>query len=199
MHQASWYENLPATWVIEVSDNSWTTDQLGLIWLKEMFNKQTQAHTVGRYQLLILNDYRSHATAEFNQFCMQNSIIALYILSHFSYLLQLLDISCFSSLKRVYSQQIETSIRLNINYINKNEFLVIYEGAWTEALKDTSIRNRFKVTDLVLYNLDEVLICLHASTSPLSIAHGSQSFWTPKTSHNVTQLDCQISKIKQYI
>ena len=121
------------------------------------------------------------------------------MLSYFFYLLQLLDVSCFSSLKRAYSQQIETSMRLDINHIDKDEFLVIYKEAQTEALKDTIIRNRFKATDLVLYNLDEVFIHLHASTSPPSTAHKSQSFWTPKTPHNATQLDCQISKIKQYI
>ena len=84
--------------------------------------------------------------------------------------------SCFSSLKRVYNQQIKTSIRLDINYIDKDEFLVIYKEAQIEALKDTTIKNRFKATGLVLFNPDKILTHLHASISPSGTAHGSQSF-----------------------
>ena len=65
LHQASWYENLPADWVIGVSENGWTTDELGLLWLKEVFNKHTQACTVERYKDLILDGHESHNTAAF--------------------------------------------------------------------------------------------------------------------------------------
>jgi hypothetical protein len=202
MHQASWYENLPPSWVIGVSDNGWTTDQLGLMWLKEVFNKQTQTHTVGRYRLLILDGHGSHATAEFDQFCMQNSIIALYMPPHSSHLLQPLDVSCFSPLKKAYGRRVETSMRLGINHIDKDEFLVIYVRARMEALKDTSIRNGFKATGLVPYNPDEVLTRLHAqlhTPTPPSTAHGSQSSWTPKTPRNIAQLERQTKKLKQYM
>lgn len=37
LHQTSWYTDLPAGWVLAVSDNGWTTDQLNLAWL-EHFN-----------------------------------------------------------------------------------------------------------------------------------------------------------------
>ena len=30
LHQAGWYTDLPAGWVLAVSDNGWTTDQLSL-------------------------------------------------------------------------------------------------------------------------------------------------------------------------
>jgi hypothetical protein len=103
---------------------------------------------IDRYRLLILDDHESHATAEFDQFCMQNSIIALYMLSHTSHLLQSLYVSCFSSLKKAYDQRVETSMRLGVNHIDKDEFLVIYMSARTEAMKDTSMRNGFKATGL---------------------------------------------------
>ena len=53
-------------------------------------------------------------------------------------------------------------MRLGINYIDKDKFLVIYTAARIEALKDISIRNGFKATGLVLYNPDKILTCLHA-------------------------------------
>jgi hypothetical protein len=67
LHQASWYQNLlpDCQWIIAVSDNRWTTDQLGLTWL-EHFYTHTEARLTGAYRLLILNSHSSHATPKFN-------------------------------------------------------------------------------------------------------------------------------------
>ncbi|OJD26085.1 hypothetical protein ACJ73_02546 [Blastomyces percursus] len=93
MHQSRWYETagLPRDWVIGVSENDWTTDQLGLYWLKEVFNKETLPRTKGTHRLLILDWYRSHASAEFDQFSTENGIIALYMPPHSFHLLQPFD------------------------------------------------------------------------------------------------------------
>src|SRR5205814_1182546 len=39
MHQASWYKDdiILHDWSIGVSDNGWTTNEIGLTWLKEVF------------------------------------------------------------------------------------------------------------------------------------------------------------------
>jgi hypothetical protein len=107
-HQAFWYKTkgLPYGAVIAVNENRWTNDQLGLFWLKEIFNKHTQSYTIGQYRLLILNGHGSHSGPEFNQFCTENLIIPLYIPPHSSHLLQPLDVSCFSLLKHIYKQEI---------------------------------------------------------------------------------------------
>jgi hypothetical protein len=107
-HQASWYEigGLPYGVVIAVSENGWINDQLGLFWLKEVFNKHTQSRTIGQYRLLILDGHSSHSGPEFDQFCTENLIIPLYMPPHFSHLLQPLDVSYFSPLKRVYKQEV---------------------------------------------------------------------------------------------
>jgi hypothetical protein len=44
LHQASWYQGLPPDWAIAVSDNGWTTDELGLEWIKHYHR-----HTEGSY------------------------------------------------------------------------------------------------------------------------------------------------------
>jgi hypothetical protein len=40
LHQVSWYKDLPPGWVIGLSDNGWTTNELGLEWVKRL-NKDT--------------------------------------------------------------------------------------------------------------------------------------------------------------
>jgi hypothetical protein len=99
VHQSNWYRELPADWVIAVSSNGWTTDQLGLEWIKH-FNTHTESRTKGSHRLLILDGHSSHATLEFDQYCMANNIITLCMPAHTSHLLQPLDVSCFSPLKR---------------------------------------------------------------------------------------------------
>jgi hypothetical protein len=56
-----------------------------------------------------------------------------------SHLLQPLDVSYFSLLKRVYKQEIQKQIALSINYINKNEFLTIYSLVCTTALSKKNV------------------------------------------------------------
>ena len=57
MHQATWYENslLSYNWSIDISQNDWTNNEIGLIWLKTVFNKYIKNQTVDQYRLLILD------------------------------------------------------------------------------------------------------------------------------------------------
>src|SRR5450432_4589654 len=94
-------------WIIAVSENSWTDDKLGLIWLQSVFEKHIAYRTNGVYWLLILDGHSSHVTPEFDLFAKEHSIITLYMPPHSSHLLQLLDVSCFAVLKRSYGRQIK--------------------------------------------------------------------------------------------
>ena len=68
-----------------------------------MFEPYTALWTTGGYKLLILDRHKSYIAAGFDRFCMKKKTILLYISSYSSYLLQLLDISCFAPLKYLYS------------------------------------------------------------------------------------------------
>ncbi|KAJ8113466.1 hypothetical protein OPT61_g4409 [Boeremia exigua] len=65
-HLSAWYEDavIPRNWVIAVSDNGWTTNKLGVEWLKH-FNAHTEARTVGACCLLILDGHESYNSLEF--------------------------------------------------------------------------------------------------------------------------------------
>ncbi|KAL1955058.1 hypothetical protein VTO42DRAFT_9047 [Malbranchea cinnamomea] len=165
MHQSCWYETegLPDDWVIGVSENGWTNNQLGLYWLKEVFNKETLPRAKGKYRLLILNWHRSHASAGFDQFCSENHIIALYVPPHSSHLLQPLDVGCFSPLKAVYGRQVENQMRLGINHIDKEKFLALYPAVHLQALNENNIKSGFRAAGLVPYDPDQVLSRLNTT------------------------------------
>ena len=111
LYQASQYRNIPPNQVLIVSDNRQITNQLGLSQLKH-FNRYTAPCIARVYYLLIVNGYSSYATPKFNQYYIQNRIISLYIPAYLSYLLQLLNVSYYFSLKRVYRQEIAKLARL---------------------------------------------------------------------------------------
>lgn len=163
MHQLFWYENglLPSDWVISVSANGWTTKEISLSQLKNVFDKYIRDYTLGRYRLLILDGYGSHVTPDFNQYCTEYSIIVLYMPPHSSHLLQPLDVGCFSVLKRSYSRYVKQKMSLSVNYIDKQEFLPLYWQARAEALHKNNLRAGFAATGRVPYEPDCVLLLLN--------------------------------------
>jgi hypothetical protein len=65
-HLSAWYEDaiIPRDWAIAVSDNGWTTNKLGVEWLKH-FNAHIKTRTIGARRLLILNGHKSYNSLEF--------------------------------------------------------------------------------------------------------------------------------------
>ena len=64
VHIEGWYQDtaLPKDWRIEVSDNGWTTDNIGLRWLQNTFIPAIAGRKVGTYSLLVLDGHGSHLT-----------------------------------------------------------------------------------------------------------------------------------------
>ena len=94
---------------------------------------------VSQYQLLILDGHGSHGTPEFDHFCTKHLIIVLCMPPHSLHLLQPLDVGCFAPLKRLYRKQVEANIQLEINHMDKLEFLVSYNIACMKALNANNI------------------------------------------------------------
>jgi hypothetical protein len=43
-HDQSWYYDIPRDWRIGVSDNCWTTNELGLVWLQHLATARYQSY-----------------------------------------------------------------------------------------------------------------------------------------------------------
>jgi hypothetical protein len=67
-HLSAWYEedDLPHDRIIAVSENGWTTYELGLQCLKH-FDKHTKRRTVGGYRLLIIDGHENYDLLKFQQ------------------------------------------------------------------------------------------------------------------------------------
>jgi hypothetical protein len=74
----SWFEERErlAGWRVAPSSNGWTTNEIGLDWIKH-FEFHTQSRKVGGYRLLILDGHESHHSTEFELYCQEKNIITL--------------------------------------------------------------------------------------------------------------------------
>ena len=201
MHQKSWYKAAPRNWPIGVSDNGWTTDELGITWLKTVFDPYTQGRTIGKYRLLLMDGHGSHVTAEFDQYAKQSSIIVLCMPPHSSHILQPLDVGCFAVLKRLYGRAVEAQMRVGINHIDKDDFLTLYQEIRPAVFQSATIQSGFSATGTVPFNPDQVLSELHVQIQTPSPppALNIPRPWDPETPHNTAELQLQTKAVQRLI
>jgi hypothetical protein len=192
----NWFlQGLPSTWMIAVSENGWTTNQIGLQWAQH-FEKHTRSKTIGSKRLLILDNHESHINIEFRSFCEENNIILLWMPPHSSHLLQPLDVGCFSPLKTAFSKQNQGLIRNHIFHIKKEDFLATFQIAFSASFSKANIQAGFRGSGIHPFNPETVLSELDPlprSPSPLL----SQGSWQTKTPSNTLEVDKQATLIKQ--
>ena len=200
-HLSAWYEDaaIPRDWAIAVSDNGWTTNKLGVEWLKH-FNAHTKARTIGARRLLILDGHESHQSLEFQDLCKESNIYTLCMPPHSSHLLQPLDVGCFSPLKRAYSHEVESLIRDHINHITKLEFLPAIKVAYDRSFTPTNIRSAFQGAGLAPHQPDVVLsrldVQLRTPTPPATLI---EALWEARTPSNVRELEAQSTLIRERV
>jgi hypothetical protein len=72
--------NIQSTWVQDINSeqhnvfvtsslSGWSNNEIGLAWLKQVFDRNTKEKARRNWRLLILNGYGSHATLEFIENC----------------------------------------------------------------------------------------------------------------------------------
>ena len=166
----------------------------------EVFHKYIKDCIIGTHRLLVLDGYNSHILPEFDRFCLNHQIVVFCMLVHLLYLLQLLDVGCFSALKQAYRHLIKQIMSRGVNYINKREFLLIYRQARQAVIYQSNIQAGFAATGLVLYDLDRVLSLLHTKYQTLLPQRPrSNASWAAETPYNITELQKQTVLLKHYL
>ena len=202
-HLANWYTecNLPADWRIATTDNGWTTNAVGLDWIKH-FDYHTAPRTKGKYRLLILVGHESHHSTEFELYCKQNNIITLCMPAHSSHKLQPLDVGCFGPLKQAYGRLIEELMRAHINHVSKLEFLCAFREAFFASMTEKNIQGGFAGAGLVPYDPERVIskldVKLRTPTPPTSRPSTAQP-WVSQTPYNAQDVNSQSMLIKTRI
>lgn len=88
------------------SPTGWTNNDIGLAWLKQVFDRSTKAKARLSYRLLILDGHGSHIIMDFIKYCDQNKILLAIYPPHSTHTLQPLDVVMFKPLSTAYSNEI---------------------------------------------------------------------------------------------
>jgi hypothetical protein len=199
-HLSAWYkeDDLPHDWVVAVSENGWTTNKLGLAWLKH-FDKHTKRRVTGSHRLLIIDGHESHDSLEFQQYCKDNKIITICMPAHSSHLLQPLNISCFAPLKKAYGRQAEDLMRNKITHITKTEFLPCFIAAHNASIKKSNIQAGFRGAGLVPHDPEAVLSKIDVKLRTPSPFLVEDLPWLSQTPKNTLELRSQSTLVKNRI
>ena len=197
-HDASWFPDLKPQWRIGVSDNGWTTNEIGIGWINH-FIEQIKERRVGSHVLLIIDGHESHKSLAFQDLCEENKIITLCMPPHSSHILQPLDVGCFAPLKRAYSKEIRVLATDHIGRIDKKAFMASFAKVFKPAFSRANIQSSFRATGLVPYNPLVVLSKLEIKPrTPTPPAPGTTQ-WNPKTPSNATEVEAQSTLIRDRI
>ena len=121
------------------------------------FNAYIKTRQIERYQLLILDSYKSYLNQNFKDYYLENKILTLYILPYLLYILQLLNIVYFLLLKRKYLQRVRDLVRRRVFYINKEGFLLAFKDAFFNVFIIENYYKAFKVLELISLNAQVIL------------------------------------------
>jgi hypothetical protein len=143
------------------------------------FDKHTITRARGLYRILVLDRYKNHKSAEFQEYCKTYNIITLGLPPYSSYLTQPLDIKCFSILKQAYGRQIKTFIKAYINYITKVEFFLAFIVVYKESITAENAQAGFRGASLVPFDPQVILLKLNVKLRTLTPSRPSITNSTP--------------------
>jgi hypothetical protein len=86
--QSTWLQNVDSSKhhaFLSHSSSRWSNDDLGLVWLKEVFHPQTKEKARREYRLLLLDGHEFHLTIDFITSCDENkTILAVFPLPYYA-------------------------------------------------------------------------------------------------------------------
>jgi hypothetical protein len=168
------------TWVADItagehsvhvssSPSGWTNNDIGLSWLREVFDRYTKEKCRRSYRLLILDGHGSHVTMDFIEYCHQNRILLAIFPPHSTHTLQPLDVVMFKPLSSAYSSKLAHHQQQSMGLlpIKKGDFFPLFWSAWKISFKKETILKSFKATGIWPMNAD-VILKRFSHTPPIS-------------------------------
>jgi hypothetical protein len=116
---------------------------------------------------------------------------------HSSYILQPLDVVCFSPLKRKYSQRVRDLARRRVFHINKEGFLPAFKDAFFDVFTEENCRKAFEALGIVPINAQVVLDRLEVRLRTLPAPLLPETPWQSKTPSNTHEFGSQSKLVRE--
>jgi hypothetical protein len=139
--------------------SGWTNNEIGLAWLKQVFDRYTRPKAGRSNRLLILDSHGSHLTIDFIEYCNQNRILLASYPPYSTHTLQPLNVVMFKPLSSAYSAEVATFMERSqgLTSINKRDFYSMFIAAWKSSFKEATILKAFEATGLSPFNPEVIL------------------------------------------
>ena len=197
--QAQWFSREFPDWHFYCSNNGWTTNALGVLWLTTVFLPETQPKNSDQWRLLLLDGHGSHESVDFMYEAWINKVYLLYLPTHTSYVLQPLDVSLFSPLKHYYRQEYNVVAQFHDTHeIQLQHYITCYYSAFKRAFIKENVKAVFRGSGIHPFRPSIILKSsqLLAPTGPQNVDDlmpRSPQFWTPRNSKDVQKLAREVA------
>ena len=160
--------NEAADWQFVSNSKGWTSNDIGLQWLRKVFELQTRDKACGKMRVLICDGHDSHISGDFIRHCIQCDIILLLLPPHSSHLTQPLDVGVFGPLKKAISASVSQLIQTGISRMQKFEWVQHYSKARSTAIRPGNIYGGWRGAGLFPMDPSRVLrhIAVQATSTP---------------------------------
>jgi hypothetical protein len=141
------------------STSGWTNNEIGLQWLRGVFDRLTKDKARQSWRLLIVDGHESHTSMAFINYCDQNRILLAVFPPHATHTLKPLDIVMFKSLSANYSTALEQYMdqSLGILPVAKRDFFSLFWDGWVNTFIETRVLKSFSATGLSPPNANVIL------------------------------------------
>jgi hypothetical protein len=152
------------------SAKDWTSNELGLSWLKMVFDSNTKQKAGHSYRLLLMDGHGSHLNLNFIEYCDSSQIILGIFPPLSTHRLQPLDVGIFSPLATAYSNELGRLIQSSQGFcsLSKRNFWKMFKPAWKQALTYDNIRSAFSATGIYPLNGEKFINLIKETPSPIS-------------------------------
>ena len=198
--------NIRDTWVNDMdpdkdvafvasSETGWTNNELGLAWIRDVFDANTKQKARRSWRLLILDGHGSHVTMDFIDYCNQNRILLMVYPPHSTHTLQPLDVALFKPLSTAYSKLLDERISQSQGLlpIKKSDFFELWRSAYTSAFTTRNILTSFECTGIWPMDRSKIISRFYRTPTPPE-ASKAVSQVSPTDWHSVDRLLKQVVK-----
>ena len=132
------------------SPNGWTSNEHGVKWLEQVFDRETKEKARRQWRLLIMDGHGSHVTMKFIDYCERNRILLCIFSPHSTHTLQPLDVVMFAPLAAAYSRALADFMEMcqGLSSITKRDFFRLFYIAWEVSFTSKNIAKAFSATGI---------------------------------------------------
>lgn len=167
--QQQWFlPDMTLDWFYTSTNSAFTTNEIGLCWLREILIPQTATNlNEGQWRLLISDGHKSHVSSDFMQEAYLSNIWCYYLVPHTSHIFQPLDLALFSPLKRRFRAiRGANPLMDDFEVVRKQQFLNNYRIARNCTMKLTNCMAGFKAAGIWPFNPSKGLLSSFVPKEP---------------------------------